>query len=123
MLEHLRAQQPGWPLLDDVVVWSDVAHPPAGLADVEFWVPTFLHAGGVTAQSLAAAMPRLAVIQAQTAGVDPLLPLVPAGAQLCDARGVHGSSTSEWALAAILSVLREFPRFERARERRSGTSR
>lgn len=27
---------------------------------------------------------------------------------------MHGSSTSEWALTAILSVLREFPRFERA---------
>jgi phosphoglycerate dehydrogenase-like enzyme len=31
---------------------------------------------------------------------------------------VHGSSTSEWALTAILSVLREFPRFERARANR-----
>jgi phosphoglycerate dehydrogenase-like enzyme len=47
--------------------------------------------------------------------VDVILPVVPQGVQLCDARGVHGSSTSEWALTAILSMLREFPRFERAR--------
>jgi phosphoglycerate dehydrogenase-like enzyme len=33
---------------------------------------------------------------------------------LCDARGVHNASTSEWALTAILSHLRDFPRFGRA---------
>ena len=60
-------------------------------------------------------MSTLQVIQTQSAGVDVIRPLVPDGVQLCDARGVHGSSTSEWALTAILSVLREFSRFERAR--------
>jgi phosphoglycerate dehydrogenase-like enzyme len=33
---------------------------------------------------------------------------------LCDARGVHDSSTAEWVMAAILSVLRRFDRFARA---------
>jgi len=51
-------------------------------------------------------------------GVEDVVGKVPDGVQLCDARGVHGSSTSEWALTAILSVLREFPRFERARANR-----
>jgi phosphoglycerate dehydrogenase-like enzyme len=64
-------------------------------------------------------MRNLKVIQAQTAGVDAFLPMIPDGVILCDARGVHGSSTSEWALAAILSVLREFPRFERSRQNHS----
>jgi phosphoglycerate dehydrogenase-like enzyme len=63
-------------------------------------------------------MPELRVIQAQTAGVDVLLQVVPDGVELCDARGVHGSSTAEWALTALLSVFREFPRFERARQQR-----
>jgi len=30
---------------------------------------------------------------------------------LCDARGVHDSSTSEWAATAVLAAVREFPRF------------
>ena len=78
-------------------------------------MPPFLHADPGSARDAVAAMTSLQVIQTQSAGVDVILPLVPAGVQLCDARGVHGSSTSEWALTAILSVLREFPRFERAR--------
>jgi phosphoglycerate dehydrogenase-like enzyme len=92
--------------------------PPAGIDDVEFWVPTFLHADAEAARAAVALMPRLQVIQTQTAGVDTFVGIAPAGLTLCDARGVHGSSTSEWALAAILSVLREFPRFERAQQDR-----
>jgi phosphoglycerate dehydrogenase-like enzyme len=37
---------------------------------------------------------------------------------LCDGRGIHGSSTAEWVLTAILSVVREFPRFLRAQDQR-----
>jgi phosphoglycerate dehydrogenase-like enzyme len=88
------------------------------LADVQFWVPGFLATDIEQSRRFVAAMPRLQVIQTQSAGVDRILPVVPAGAVLCDARGVHGSSTSEWALTAMLSVLREFPRFERARQER-----
>src|SRR6185437_8418394 len=91
---------------------------PEHAAEVVFWVPPFLHADVASAKAAVAEMPRLQVIQTQSAGVDVILPAVPDGVQLCDARGVHGSSTSEWALTAILSVLREFPRFERARASR-----
>jgi phosphoglycerate dehydrogenase-like enzyme len=85
---------------------------------VEFWVPDFLGANPVEYRAIVEAMPGLKVIQAQTAGVDVLLQVLPDGAELCDARGVHGSSTAEWALTALLSVFREFPRFERARQQR-----
>jgi phosphoglycerate dehydrogenase-like enzyme len=92
--------------------------PPDGVDAVEFWVPTFLHADPVSARAAIEAMPKLRVIQTQTAGVDTFVSITPPGVTLCDARGVHGSSTSEWALAAMLSVLREFPRFERAQQER-----
>jgi phosphoglycerate dehydrogenase-like enzyme len=98
-----------------LMVWEDGADQPAGLAEVEFWVPTFLHADPEAARAAIEAMPRLRVIQTMSAGVDAFTSIVPDGVILCDARGVHGSSTSEWALTAILSVFREFGRFERAR--------
>jgi phosphoglycerate dehydrogenase-like enzyme len=98
----------------EALVWEG-ADVPSGLDEVEFWVPTFLHADPVAARQAIESMPRLKVIQTQTAGVDGFVSITPPGVVLCDARGVHGSSTSEWALTAILSVLREFPRFERAR--------
>jgi phosphoglycerate dehydrogenase-like enzyme len=46
--------------------------------------------------------------------VETFVAVAPRGVILCDARGAHGPSTSEWVLTAILCVLREFPRFERA---------
>ncbi|MCW2523489.1 MAG: phosphoglycerate dehydrogenase [Frankiales bacterium] len=99
------------------VLWDQpIAELP--LSDVRFWVPGFLHSDPQAARAVIARMPKLAVIQTQSAGVDAYLAVVPSGVSLCDARGVHGSSTSEWALTAILSVLREFPRFERAQQER-----
>ena len=110
------------PELIDVLSGAVVAEPSGlpgdELAGVDFWVPDFLGADPVAYRAMVAAMPRLKVIQAQTAGVDVLLQVQPDGVQLCDARGVHGSSTAEWALTALLSVFREFPRFERARQQR-----
>ena len=98
-------------------VIHDSAHiPPEQLSGVQFWVPDF--GSAELYRAAVAAMPELRVIQAQTAGVDVLLPIRPDGVELCDARGVHGSSTAEWALTALLSVFREFPRFERARQQR-----
>jgi phosphoglycerate dehydrogenase-like enzyme len=58
------------------------------------------------------------VVQTLTAGFDRIRPHVPAGAVLCNARGVHDASTAEWAVTAILSSLRDFPYF--AREQAAG---
>lgn len=43
------------------------------------------------------------------AGVDWITPWLPKGIVLCDGRGVHDISASEWVLAATLSSLKRFP--------------
>ncbi|HEX8303344.1 MAG TPA: 2-hydroxyacid dehydrogenase [Jatrophihabitans sp.] len=121
-LAMARRQQDPQPELIEMLtgaVIHDPAHtPPEELSDVRVWVPDFRNADPVVYRAAVEAMPELRVIQAQTAGVDVLLQILPDGVELCDARGVHGSSTAEWALTALLSVFREFPRFERARQQR-----
>ena len=84
---------------------------PPSVDQVEFYVPPFFPGPpGIAAMGQ---MPRLAVVQALTAGVDRLLPGLPPGVTLCNARGVHDASTAEWVLAAILAALRDFPLFAR----------
>lgn len=56
----------------------------------------------------------LEVVQTVSAGVDRVLPHVPRGVTLCNARGVHGGAVAEWALAAVLAMLREIPEFAAA---------
>lgn len=114
--DRIGALAPDLAMVADPVLWLNMAQIPDRAAEVVFWVPPFLHADTASVKAAVAAMPELQVIQTQSAGVDVILPAVPAGVQLCDARGVHGSSTSEWALTAILSVLREFPRFAVAQQ-------
>jgi phosphoglycerate dehydrogenase-like enzyme len=82
---------------------------PASVADVEFYVPPFFpEPPAVLAM---AQMPRLRVVQTLTAGFEKVRPHVPAGAVLCNARGVHDASTSEWVMTAILASIRQFPYF------------
>ncbi|NJC64195.1 2-hydroxyacid dehydrogenase [Planosporangium flavigriseum] len=89
---------------------------PSDPATVEFWTPPFLST--VNATHLLDKMPRLRVVQLMSAGADAWVSRMPAGVTLCDARGVHDSSTSEWVVAAVLAYLRNFPAFARAQERR-----
>jgi phosphoglycerate dehydrogenase-like enzyme len=70
----------------------------------------------VRAQALAA-MTSLQVLQVSSAGVDAFLDQRPAGVTVCDGRGAHSSATSEWVLAAILSMLRDFPFYGLAQQR------
>jgi phosphoglycerate dehydrogenase-like enzyme len=84
------------------------------LGEVEFFVPPYDRP-----LDLAQLLPRmtsLSVVQTQTAGVDNVLPHLPAGVQLCNARGVHDASTAELAVALLLSALRGIPDFVRAQE-------
>ncbi|WP_405552590.1 2-hydroxyacid dehydrogenase [Streptomyces sp. NBC_01171] len=65
------------------------------------------------------AMTGLRVIQTLTAGVDDItanLSLIVPGVQLCNARGVHDTSTAELALTLTLASLRGIPGFVRAQD-------
>jgi phosphoglycerate dehydrogenase-like enzyme len=88
---------------------------PSDPADVEFWVPPFLAKHDVTA--LAERMPRLRVVQLLSAGADAWVGRLADAVTLCDARGVHDSSTAEWVVGAILAYVRDLPLFARAQER------
>ena len=93
------------------VEWDGSGPPPEGSADVGFLVARYMSA--MTVDALAQ-LPALRVIQLLSAGVEAWLDRVPDGVVLCNARGVHGTSTAELAVAGMLSVLRELPRFREA---------
>jgi phosphoglycerate dehydrogenase-like enzyme len=56
-------------------------------------------------------LPRLRTIQIMSAGADHILPYIPAGITLCNARGAHTPATAEWTAGAIIASIRNFPRF------------
>jgi phosphoglycerate dehydrogenase-like enzyme len=91
------------------VLTPDGSDLPDRAAEVEFYVPPFFP----RPQSLTAMarMPALRVVQTLTAGFDRVRPHVPAGAVLCNARGVHDASTAEWVVTAILASIRQFRYF------------
>jgi phosphoglycerate dehydrogenase-like enzyme len=102
---------PGAPPPEVEVVVPDGTGLPATAGQVEFYVPPFFPAQPAIAAIRE--LPKLAVVQALTAGVDRLRPVIPAGVTLCNARGVHDASTAEWVVGAMLAALREFPFFAR----------
>jgi phosphoglycerate dehydrogenase-like enzyme len=56
------------------------------------------------------------VVQSQYAGVDAFLSLVPEGATLCDAEGVHDIPVAEWILTAVLASLKYVPFYVRLQD-------
>jgi phosphoglycerate dehydrogenase-like enzyme len=91
------------------VLAPDGASLPPSAAEVEFYVPPFFPAPEAVVAM--AQMPKLRVVQTMTAGFDRVRPHVPAGAVLCNARGVHDASTAEWVVGAAIAALRQFPYF------------
>ncbi len=90
--------------------WDGEERFPGDPADLDFFVTPYMKSAEVaTAPLRAGARPR--VVQTLSAGVDDIVPLVPEGTTLCNARGVHEASTAELALALTLASLRGIPRF------------
>jgi len=85
---------------------------PSDPATVAVWAPPFL--AQVNTVAMVEKMPAVRLVQLLTAGADAWVGRLPEHVTLCDARGVHDSSTSEWVVAAILSYVRNFPAFARA---------
>jgi phosphoglycerate dehydrogenase-like enzyme len=89
---------------------------PEALLEAEFLVPV---PGDARVRPLLAQMPALRVVQTLSAGVETLLPYVPATVTLCDARGSRDAAVAEWVLTAILSSVRRLPELrDRQREHR-----
>jgi phosphoglycerate dehydrogenase-like enzyme len=79
---------------------------PTGSVEVDFWILPFQRRDAADAFSH---LRGVKVVQSMMAGVDWILPWLPKDIVLCDGRGIHDISASEWVLAAILSSLKRFP--------------
>jgi phosphoglycerate dehydrogenase-like enzyme len=64
-------------------------------------------------------LPRLKTIQILSAGADHVLPSIPDGITLCNARGAHTGATAEWTVGAMIAHIRNFPRFAAAQQRQA----
>jgi phosphoglycerate dehydrogenase-like enzyme len=95
----LQAWDLSHPLTDPSV---QVVVPPIGAGD------RLRHLGG---------LPGLRIVHVVTAGYDHVLARLPAGVTLCNAAGVHDTSTAEFAVALILAAQRGIPQFVRAQDR------
>jgi phosphoglycerate dehydrogenase-like enzyme len=100
------------PLPEGVVadVWTGGEPLPESAAEVEFVVIPFGMAGEHLKRILHS-LPKLKVVQLFSAGADHVIPAVPPGVTLCNARGAHTAATAEWTVGAIIAALRQFPRF------------
>ena len=81
---------------------------PAGALDVDFWVLPF------SRKQAEAAYPHLRglkVMQSAMAGVERILPWKPKGVVLCDGRGIHDISASEWVLSVLLAWVKRLPEY------------
>jgi phosphoglycerate dehydrogenase-like enzyme len=83
----------------------------------EVLVPGFLVESDPVA--VVSRLPKLRLIQLLTAGAENWIGRVPPHVTLSTARGAHGGSTAEWALAVLLAVYRELIPFERERVART----
>jgi phosphoglycerate dehydrogenase-like enzyme len=59
----------------------------------------------------------IGLVQLLSAGFEKALGYLPPGSRLANAKGVYDPGVSEWALAAVLAMQREFPRELRAQDR------
>lgn len=83
-----------------------IAREPAGTVELDFWIMPFQRS---EAENVLPHLRGLKVMQCMMAGVDWIIPLIPKGVVLCDGRGIHDISTSEWVLTAILASMKRFP--------------
>ena len=84
---------------------------PATIGEVACYVLPYLKGTGVLDK--VHSMPRLEVVQALTAGYEDILPLLPDWVTLCNAAGLHDTSTAELAVALALASGRHLDVFAR----------
>jgi phosphoglycerate dehydrogenase-like enzyme len=98
-------------------LWTGDDRLPDSVGEVEVVVLPF----GVPEARLPvlAKLPMLRLIQLMSAGAERVIPHVPAGVTLCNARGAHDPAVAEWIMAVILAQVRLLPAF--ADQQRAGT--
>jgi phosphoglycerate dehydrogenase-like enzyme len=84
---------------------------PGTIDQVAFYVLPYMK--GPSVLDRAADMPKLRVVQTLTAGYEEFLPVVPPSVTLCNAAGLHDTSTAELALALALASGRHLDEFAR----------
>lgn len=84
---------------------------PDSVTEVSFYVTPYQM--GPAVGDVLPRMTGLQVVQTLSAGVDNVRSRVPAGATLCNGRGIHDTSTAELTLALTLASLRGIPDFVR----------
>jgi phosphoglycerate dehydrogenase-like enzyme len=89
---------------------------PDSLAEVEFYVPDYLAVDSRVIEVIRD-MPSVRVVQTQTAGFENFLPYVRDDVTLCNAHGVHDTSTAELAMTLILASYRRIPLAVQAQDR------
>lgn len=105
---------PQLPTTLTVDVYGGGGPPPSTIDEVEFYVTPYRLDDGPVA--LIRRMPNLRVVQTLTAGVDHVLPYLRDGLVLCNAGGLHDTSTAELAVTLTLAALRGIPDFVRAQD-------
>ncbi|WP_326644049.1 2-hydroxyacid dehydrogenase [Streptosporangium sp. NBC_01755] len=99
----------------ECVVYDGTGPVQEGAEKVEVWIPPLMPVADLP--ELLARMTGLRLLQTVTAGVDAYRPHLTEGVTLCNARGVHDAGTAEWAVGAMIAVLREFPGFAHAQRK------
>lgn len=93
-----------------IEVYDGKQPPPDDLSDVVGYVLPY-DSGSAAYELLRQPMPALQMVQALSAGVEKLLPLISPDVQLCSGRGLHDASVAEHTLGLILAAQRELPRW------------
>ncbi|WP_411143613.1 2-hydroxyacid dehydrogenase [Streptomyces sp. x-80] len=102
----------------DYVHWDAGPDFPADPARCVFYAVPYMKGAAAVLRPLPL-MSRVRVVQTLTAGIEHMLPALsglPAGARLCNARGLHDASTAELALTLTLAALRGIPDFVRGQD-------
>jgi phosphoglycerate dehydrogenase-like enzyme len=84
--------------------------PQGAAAGAQMWVPG-ARAAFAPDNGFLAGLPRLRLVQLQSAGAERFIGRLPEGVVLCNARGAHTAATAEWAVAATLAAQRGLPYF------------
>jgi phosphoglycerate dehydrogenase-like enzyme len=105
---------PRLPASATVDVYDGEGPPPESIDLVEVYVTPYTFDPAPLA--LMASMPALRVAQTLTAGYEHVLPHLPDGVTLCNAGGLHDTSTAELAVTLMLASLRGIPDFVRGQD-------